>query len=57
MESENINKWLNDEIRLDKIDTGEFPVVGPVLQELQEVHGMSKPQIKKYLIENDILDD
>ena len=57
MESENINKWLNDEIRLDKIDTGEFPVVGPVLQELQEVHGMSKPQIKNYLIENDILDD
>ena len=56
MEIENINKWLNDEIRLDKIDTGEVPVVGPVLQELQEVHGMSKPQIKKYLIENDILD-
>ena len=57
MDAENINRWLNDEIPLDQVDTGEDPIVSPLLKQLQEVYQLDKKQIRDYLIKNEILEE
>jgi hypothetical protein len=57
IESENINRWLNDEISLDEVDTGSVPIASPVLKQLKEVYKLDKKQIRDYLVENEVLDE
>ena len=54
LESYNIQRWLDDEIPLNEVDTGSVPVAGPILKELQEVYGLSKQEIKDYLLKSGI---
>ena len=56
-DAEIITRWLNDEIPLAHLYDTEGGGVGwEVINDLMEKYKMSKPQIKKYLEENDILE-
>lgn len=56
-DSENIMRWINDEIPLDEVMESSESAAFDVLTELMEKYKLTKPQIKKYLKENNIFDD
>ena len=56
-DAEIITRWLNDEIPLANLYDTEGGGVGwEVINDLMKKYKMSKPQIKKYLEKNDILE-
>lgn len=55
-DSENIMRWINDEIPLDEVMESSESASFDVLTELMEKYKLTKPQIKKYLEKNDILE-